>query len=148
MLSNTNALQVPDIEEWPELSAGEATDASGEAVGEQNSEDAKSSTAPLAPVGDIVSFPAPIVDGLRALESFKPSQGWGFFRTPSCLIRGVTEELLQGMKQSQENPTDPETVLRRIIIGARGSGKSVLLLQAQAFALMRGWVVIHIPEGL
>ncbi|KAI9655682.1 MAG: 37S ribosomal protein S23 mitochondrial [Alyxoria varia] len=140
VLSNTNAVQVPGLEEWPIKTAAEAADG-------QDGADVKVSATSLAPVGSIVSLPAETVDGLRALESFKPSQGWGFFRTPSCLIRGITEEVLQGMKRSEEKAGDPESVLRRVIIGARGSGKSVLLLQAQGYALMRGWVVLHVPEA-
>jgi small subunit ribosomal protein S29 len=37
--------------------------------------------------------------------------------------------------------------VRRVIYGERGSGKSVLALQAKAMALLKGWIVVHIPEG-
>jgi len=35
----------------------------------------------------------------------------------------------------------------KIIFGSKGTGKSVLLLQAQAIALVKGWIVMHFPEG-
>lgn len=37
--------------------------------------------------------------------------------------------------------------VRIILDGARGVGKSVLLLQTMAWAMQRGWVIINIPNG-
>lgn len=38
-------------------------------------------------------------------------------------------------------------VTRRVLVGGKGSGKSVYLLQAMAMAFLNKWTVIHIPEG-
>src|SRR5690606_2679770 len=35
----------------------------------------------------------------------------------------------------------------RILHGKKGSGKSILLMQAMAHALENGWVVLNIPEA-
>jgi len=40
-----------------------------------------------------------------------------------------------------------KTAVRRVMYGERGSGKSVLALQAKAMALLKGWIVVHIPEA-
>ena len=37
---------------------------------------------------------------------------------------------------------------RAVVCGPKGSGKSVLLLQAMTWALQRGWLVISIPNGI
>ena len=37
--------------------------------------------------------------------------------------------------------------IRRLLSGEKWTGKSVLMLQAQAMAFLKGWVVITIPEG-
>ena len=37
---------------------------------------------------------------------------------------------------------------RAVLCGPKGSGKSVLLLQAMTWALQRGWLVINIPNGI
>ena len=38
--------------------------------------------------------------------------------------------------------------VRRVLVGDRGSGKSVMLLQALTMAMMKNWVVINIPDGM
>lgn len=84
-----------------------------------------------------------VVDQLRAAEAFKPTQGWSMFRRPATLIR---KETLQ-MAQDLDRITRSRSSDRKVIHGEKSSGKSVLALQAMAMAFMRGWVVIHIPEG-
>lgn len=118
VLSNTNALEVQDMQDWQ-----------------------LSNCTNGGLLGKVIGIPGEIVDGLRALGTFKPSQGWGLFRRPASLIRLETLELAKAMQDVNEQ------TLRQIVVGARGVGKSVWLLQAQAVALMKGWVVIHIPEG-
>jgi RecA/RadA recombinase len=34
------------------------------------------------------------------------------------------------------------------VFGKQGSGKTVLQMQAMAMALNKGWVVIHLPNGM
>ena len=41
-----------------------------------------------------------------------------------------------------------EKSIRRVFVGERGSGKTVMLLQAMTMAFLKGWVVINIPEGI
>lgn len=97
-------------------------------------------------VGTIVGLPGPVLDSLRAVEAFKPSQGWGFFRRPTTLYRPETGEIGRFVK-SLDGQGEPKT-LRRIVTGERGVGKSVLLVQAQTMAFMKGWVVMHLPDGM
>ena len=93
--------------------------------------------------GRMLGVPGPLVDQLRAAEAFKPRQSWGMFRRPAVLVRAETVALAQAMADSGT----AGGMQRRIVVGERGSGKSVLLLQAMALAFVRGWVVISIPEG-
>lgn len=123
VLSNTNAFEVSGLQDW-----------------------APTSYADPNMVGKMVGLPGDVVDSLRALESFKPRQGWGFFRRPATLVREETLEFGKHIEHCATSETEKET-MRRLIVGDKGTGKSVLLLQAQAMALMAGWVVIHIPEG-
>jgi len=82
------------------------------------------------------------VDSLRAVEAFKPGQGWSFFRRPACLVRKENVELAQIIDRPGGKTT------RKIICGEKGVGKSVLLLEAMAMAFMKGWIVVNIPEGI
>lgn len=120
VLSNTNALEVSGLQDW---SADNCVDE--------------------ATVGHVVGLSGSVVDGLRATGSFKACQGWGLFRRPACLVRRTSLEVARACGGAER---EAETV-RRLVVGARGAGKSVWLLQAQAVAFMMGWVVIHIPEG-
>jgi small subunit ribosomal protein S29 len=125
VLSNTNALEVPGLEDF---SKGNI-----------------SSDRLSALQGKVLGLDDSTVDSLRALEVFKPTQGWSLFRRPATLVRKETVELagdLQRAAQSNEGRT-----VRKILFGERGSGKSVLQLQALAMASLKGWVVVHIPEA-
>jgi len=86
-----------------------------------------------------------LVDSLRAIEAFKSTQGWNLFRRPATLIRKETLDMAKHI-DAVAGAEKPETV-RKVLYGPRGSGKSVLLLQAKAMALLKGWLVVHIPEG-
>ena len=120
VLSNTNALEVNDLEDFatrPPL-------------------DARS-------VGKVVGIPNHLVDQLRAVQAFKPSQGWSLFRRPAMVIRRETVEY---DKLMQDSSSGKKTV-RRVLVGERATGKTVMLLQVMAMAMMKGWVVINIPDG-
>jgi small subunit ribosomal protein S29 len=120
VLSNVNALEVAGL---ADLEEGTALEANMQ--------------------GTIMGLPGPLVDRLRALGAFKPTQSWGMFKRPATLIRPETLEIANVMSgETESNPTQ-----RLILTGERGSGKSVLLLQAQALALLKDWVVITIPDG-
>lgn len=121
VLSNTNALEVSDLDDF---TPDNATNVNR--------------------IGEVVSLRGTIVDDLRSCDAFRTSQSWGYFRRPACLVRDCTVEVAQKLKEC--GGEEPRT-LTGLIVGPRGSGKSVLLLQAQAFALMNGWVVINFPDG-
>jgi small subunit ribosomal protein S29 len=94
-------------------------------------------------VGSVVGLNGNTVDGLRAVEAFKTTQGWGLFRRPGVLVRRETSELAGRMLDaSLEKKT-----IRMVVDGAKGSGKSMLLLQAMAVGFVREWIVLNIPEG-
>jgi len=120
VLSNTNALAVPEIHD----------------LSSTNMADAQSR-------GQILGLPGALIDQLRALDAFKVTQNWGAFRRPATLIRKQNVEI---GKLIDRQDADRKTV-RRVFVGERRSGKSVMLLQAMAMALLKGWVVISIPDG-
>lgn len=120
VLSNNNALDVPG---FPELTTELMTNPDS--------------------VGKIASLPGELVDQLRTVEAFKPTQNWGLFRSPHMLIRKETVELT---KKLVDDIQDKKTV-RMVVDGKRSSGKSMLGLQAMAAGLMNKWVVINLPEG-
>lgn len=93
--------------------------------------------------GHVLGFSNETVDALRALEAFKPRQGWSLFKRPASLIRKETVSLANDLASIE---TDKQ-FKSKIIFGGKGTGKSVLLLQAQGIALVKGWIVMHFPEG-
>ena len=125
VLSNTNALEVKGLQDLTtdNLSNGKLREQQGKVLG----------------------FGNDTVDALRALETFKPTQGWSLFRRPASLIRKETvemAELLQAIKDS-----DGHQVERRVLFGEKESGKSVLALQGMAMAYLKGWIVVHYPDA-
>jgi small subunit ribosomal protein S29 len=120
LLSNDNALPVPGLEP---LSAGGMLDA--------------------ANVGRMVALPNELVDQLRAVEAFKPTQTWGMFRQPSVLLRKESIEMAQKM---QSAAGQGET-LKLVISGDKLVGKSMMMLQAISNAFLNNWIVFHVPEG-
>ncbi|KAG9738483.1 hypothetical protein KCU84_g7156, partial [Aureobasidium melanogenum] len=120
VLSNTNAVEVQGLDN---LSPANIHDAAIE--------------------GQVMGLSNEVIDALRATEAFKPTQGWSLFRRPATLVRKETAELARLMQEIEANKTS----VRRVIYGERGSGKSVLALQAKAMALLKGWIVVHIPEA-
>lgn len=84
------------------------------------------------------------VDALRAVEAFKPRQGWSLFRRPAVLYRRETAQLAQLAKGAEEG----KKTERRIVTGSRMSGKSTLVLQGLLMAHLRGWAIINFPEGM
>ncbi|KAI3342652.1 mitochondrial ribosomal death-associated protein 3-domain-containing protein [Ustulina deusta] len=119
-LSNDNALAVPGL---ARLSPENAVDPDS--------------------VGKIFGIPAELIDQLRACEAFKSSQNWNLFRSPHTLVRKETVDLAKQMADAVEN----KQTLRLVVTGNRGSGKSILGLQALATGILNNWVVINIPEG-
>lgn len=95
--------------------------------------------------GSMLSLPMPMVTQLRALQAFKPSQGWSLFRRPAVVLRRETLELGR-LFENMTDGAEKGKVVKRILTGKRASGKSVHLLQAMAMAILKKWVVISIPE--
>jgi len=120
VLSNTNALEVQGLED---LSAKNAAEESS--------------------CGQVLGLPNEAVDALRAVRAFKPTQGWSLFRRPSTLMTRHTHKLAKAIAAVESN----KSTSRLILTGEKGSGKSVLQLQALATAFLRGFVIIHIPEA-
>ena len=123
VVSNTNALEVQGLDD---ITAQSMTDESLR--------------------GQVLGIPGPVVDQLRAVEAFKVAQGWPLFRRPAMLMRKDTLEMakeIEDISRGTRNRT-----IRRVLVGERGSGKTVMLLQAMTMAFLKGWVVINIPEGM
>ncbi|KAI5866554.1 mitochondrial ribosomal protein [Durotheca rogersii] len=119
-LSNNNALEVPGLEEL-----------TAENIVDFNS------------VGKVARLSDAVIDGLRAVEAFKPTQTWNLFRSPHTLIRHETVDLVRQLSDA----ISKQETLRLVITGDRACGKSMLGLQALAAGLMNQWVVINIPEA-
>ncbi|KAL9618832.1 MAG: hypothetical protein Q9160_006491 [Pyrenula sp. 1 TL-2023] len=123
VLSNTNALPIRGLED---LTSDNMTN--------------------WANVGQVLGLDQPLLDRLRGLESFRRTQSWKWFNRPATLIRPETVEIAEKIKLVTQNENHGKT-FRTIFSGGCGTGKSLMLLQAQAMALMNGWVVISIPEA-
>ena len=96
--------------------------------------------------GQVLGIPGPVVDQLRAVQAFKVSQGWPLFRRPAMLMRKDTLEMAKEIEDISVGTR--RQAVRRVFVGERGSGKTVMLLQAMTMAFLKDWVVINIPEGI
>ena len=99
--------------------------------------------------GSVVGLPIPMLDQLRAVEAFKPKQGWSIFRRPGTIMRRDTLEMGRLFEKISGDGDAPEKgkVVKKIISGLKGSGKTVHLLQAMAMGFLKKWVVIAVPDG-
>lgn len=97
--------------------------------------------------GHVVALTVSLVGQLRAVDAFKRTQNWGLFRNPAMLVRRETVEYGRLFKEMSEQLENRRTI-RRILVGERGSGKSMMLLQAMTMAFLKGWIVINLPEGI
>lgn len=120
VLSNTNALEVPDmLEITPEA-----------LLDSEN-------------VGKVMALPGNVVDSLRAVQAFKTTQAWGMFRRPGMLIREDSVKLANILEKGEQQKSSQVFMIE----GDRATGKSMMLLQAMAAAFAKRWIVLHIPEG-
>lgn len=94
-------------------------------------------------VGTVVGLSEKVVDSLRAVEAFKPTQGWGLFRRPGLLVREESVALSAKLAEAE----DKKEAFRMVLDGNRVSGKSMMLLHSMAAAFLRGWIVVNIPDG-
>ncbi|KAK2750175.1 37S ribosomal protein S23 mitochondrial [Myotisia sp. PD_48] len=128
ILTNNNALEVPSLRE---LSA--------------------SNLSENALKGEVVALPGTLQDQLKAVQAFKRSQGWSFFRRPCVLMREETIELAQLMGELEGGAAEEKkerSASMNLVTGDRGTGKSVHLLQAAAMAFLKNWVVVTIPDAI
>jgi small subunit ribosomal protein S29 len=124
VLSNNNALDVSSLKD---LSKGNVLDESNE--------------------GRVMGLPADTVDALRAVDAFKPNQGWGLFRRPAVLMRKEAVELAKLFKEVEDSAAGQKKTIRRILSGERMSGKTTLVLQGLTMGHLREWFVINLPEA-
>jgi small subunit ribosomal protein S29 len=125
VLSNTNAVEVKGLEDLSKMNFNSA-----EAV------------------GSMLAFDGQVIDQLRELKAFKRTQNWSLFRKPAALMRtesGEVAKMIEGVMRASGG-REPETK-RMIITGGQAAGKSIMLLQAQAMALVNNWVVINVHDG-
>ena len=122
VLSNTNALEVEGLKD---ITAQSMIDGSLR--------------------GQVLGIPGPVLDRLRVVEAFKVAQGWSLYRRPAMLMRKDTLDMATEIEEISSKIRDKP--IRRVFVGERGSGKTVMLLQAMTMAFLKGWVVINIPEG-
>lgn len=124
VLSNPNALEVPGMR-----------DISPETMVDENLR------------GSVVGIPVPMLDQLRAVQAFKPKQGWSIFRRPGTVMRNHTLRMGRAFDAISGDGDQKGGVVKQIVTGARGTGKSVHLLQAMTMAFAKQWVVFTVPEG-
>ncbi|KAL8699849.1 MAG: hypothetical protein Q9224_001238 [Gallowayella concinna] len=122
VLSNVNALEVTGMQD----------------INAENSYDRRVE-------GHVLGLPGPIVDQLRAVEAFKTTQGWGLFWRPGTVMRRETIDLGKTIAEMSEQE-GPRKTIKRVLVGEKGSGKSIMLLQAMTLAFLKGWTVINLPE--
>jgi small subunit ribosomal protein S29 len=100
-------------------------------------------------IGQVLGLNGELLDQLREVKAFKPTQNWKMFRRPGTLMRRESVELgrtILDVKAGQA--VEVSRTVRRIIVGSRSTGKSLMLLQAMSMAFMNQWVVINVPEGM
>lgn len=126
VLSNTNALEVQGLQD----------------LGVKN-------IADEAQIGQVLALSGELLDQLREVKAFKPTQNWNMFRKPGTLMRRESVEMGRTVLDVEQGHVEerPRTV-RRIIAGERSTGKSLMLLQAMSMAFLNGWVVINVPDGM
>jgi primosomal protein N' len=97
-------------------------------------------------VGEVLKFPDNVVSKLDKLGMLNKKQGFQFMRSPASLMRpnaGLVARQLLADDVSHLGTKD-----RRVVVsGKGGSGKSFMLLQIAALALMQNYVVVAVPRG-
>lgn len=122
VLSNTNALEVPDLQDFST----------------ENMVDSRLN-------GQMLGLPVAMLDRLRALDAFQSRQNWHLFRRPATLVRKETTELGRLVQKLSEK--QGETALK-VVTGEHWTGKSIYLVQAMTMALLNNWVVMNVPDGM
>ncbi|PWY69532.1 putative mitochondrial ribosomal protein DAP3 [Aspergillus heteromorphus CBS 117.55] len=124
VLSNPNALEIPDMKE----------------VSNETMVDSRLR-------GSVLGLPVPMLDQLRAVQAFQPKQGWSIFRRPGTVVRRETLEIARLIDGISGEGEEKGKVVKKIVSGARATGKTVHLLQAMSMAFTKEWVVITVPDS-
>jgi len=95
--------------------------------------------------GTVVGLPVSMLEQLRSVHAFKKSQRWGLFRRPATFMR--KEALEMGRLFEKISGEEHGKVVKKVITGKVGSGKSVFLTQAMAMGFLKNWVVFTVPES-
>lgn len=95
--------------------------------------------------GKVFRYPSYAEECLRIFGSYRRGQKHELFKNHTTLIRENTsvpmaEAIKNGLKSSSKDN-------RFCLMGNKGTGKSTLLAQTQAFALQQGYVVIPVPRA-
>ena len=97
-------------------------------------------------VGEVLSFPIDISTKLHALGMFNKKQGFQYLKRPVSMIRSSTGLVARELFAPELSGFGTKD--RRVLVtGKGGSGKSFILLQMAAMALMKNYVVIAVPRG-
>ncbi|POS85614.1 hypothetical protein EPUL_004219 [Erysiphe pulchra] len=115
----------------------------GQIMDNDNNNQSKPRMSERKLTASVVGLSDETIDSLRASKAFKITQSWELFRQPGVLIREHSKIMNHRLLQAQEE----KNTVRMVIDGAKGSGKSMMLLYAMATAFVNNWVVIHIPEA-
>lgn len=99
--------------------------------------------------GTVLGLPLSMIDQLRAVQAFKPKQGWSIFRRPGTVLRQDTLEMGRQFEtiSGAGDASERGKVVKKIVTGLKGSGKTVHLLQAMAMGFLNKWVVVTVPDG-
>ncbi|KAJ5291864.1 hypothetical protein N7478_001115 [Penicillium angulare] len=99
--------------------------------------------------GSVLGLPVPMLDQLRAVQAFQPKQGWSLFRRPGTILRRDAVEMGRLFAKISGSGEEAEKgqVVKRVVTGLKGSGKTVHLLQAMAMGFLKNWVVITVPDA-
>ncbi|KAJ5717425.1 hypothetical protein N7488_003071 [Penicillium malachiteum] len=99
--------------------------------------------------GSVLGLPVTMLDQLRAVQAFQPKQGWSIFRRPGTVMRRDTIEMGRLIAKISGDGEEAEKgkVVKRVLTGLKGSGKTVHMLQAMAMGFLKKWVVITVPDA-
>jgi small subunit ribosomal protein S29 len=122
VLSNTNAIPVADLPVWD-----------------------RSTMSDEKYIGQMMALEGELLDQLRDSSAFKRTQGWELFRRPSVLVREETVDIATDILEIEEEGEGK--MIKYLVAGEAGAGKSMMVLQAMSLAFMNRWIVLNIPEG-
>ncbi|KAA8917152.1 hypothetical protein TRICI_000698 [Trichomonascus ciferrii] len=95
--------------------------------------------------GKVFRYPTHAEESLRIFGSYRRGQKHELFKNHTTLIRdGSSLHMADAVKNGLSSSSKDN---RFCLMGGKGTGKSTLLAQTQAFALQRGYVVLPVPRA-